>query len=200
MGKPGSICSFSSLITLGLSAFFLWYGLKVSKPKCSLQKFYIPSLNQTLNTTQNPTILFFQLKLQNPNQLKGIYYDDVNVTFLYRPTNNLSLGTFSIPGFYQGHKKKALKDGEMNVSRLDREEVFGAVSNGSAVFRVDLATAVRYKAFLWKTKRHRINVGADLNISSDQNYDIRLTSNSPKTKIPFILFLFFWFCCFNIVL
>ncbi|XP_065864583.1 protein NDR1-like [Euphorbia lathyris] len=183
--KSVSICSScSSLITLGFSGFFIWLALKVSKPKCSLQKFYIPSLNQTLNATGNATF-FFQIKLQNPNRLKGIYYDAVNVTFLYRPTNNQSVGTFSIPGFYQGHRKKALKGGQLNASGIDREAVFREVSNGSAVFRVDLATAVRYKILAWKTKRHRITVGADLNISDQGTFinsdkDIRLTSNSAK--------------------
>lgn len=33
------------------------------------------------------------------------------------------------------------------------------------VFRVELATAVRYKNTFWKTKRHRLVVGADLEVN-----------------------------------
>ncbi|XP_037492481.1 protein NDR1 [Jatropha curcas] len=173
-------CSFT--FTLGLTALFMWLSLRPSKPKCFLQQIYIPTLNQTLNTT-----LFFELKLENTNKDKGVYYDPVNVTFFDSPNRTHLIGNFTIPKFYQGHKKKAMKPGQINDTRLDRKAVLRAVSNGLAVFRVDISTSVRYKILAFATKRHRISVGAYVNISdqgTQVNYNpkkpIRLSSSVDK--------------------
>lgn len=34
-----------------------------------------------------------------------------------------------------------------------------------AVFRVDLVTVIRFKILLWKTKKHRVVVGADFGVN-----------------------------------
>ncbi|KAJ9153717.1 hypothetical protein P3X46_027130 [Hevea brasiliensis] len=173
-------CSF--IFTLGLAALFMWLSLRPSKPKCLLQQFYIPALNKTLNPPGNTT-LFFQLRLENTNKDKGVYYDPVNVTFFDSPNKTHFIGNFTIPNFYQGHKKKATKNGSFNARGLDWEAVSLAVSNGSAVFRVDMATSVRYKIMAWQTKRHRILVGANVIISNqgtlvNPKKGIKLSSNA----------------------
>ncbi|XP_050215853.1 protein NDR1-like [Mercurialis annua] len=194
-------CCCSFIFTLGLTALFLWLSLRVSKPKCSLHKFYIPALNHSLNPRGN-TSLIFQLRLENTNKDKGVYYDPVNVTFFDNPTRNHSIGNFTITKFHQGHKKKATKGGEISLnssSGFDQEAVFRAVSNGSAVFRVDMVTSVKYKIMFWKTKRYKIIVGADVNITtqgsiSDPKKGVRLKSDAAKfgkLGIFWVGFLFF---------
>ncbi|XP_065864581.1 protein NDR1-like [Euphorbia lathyris] len=181
MSNPGGgccrcCCSFT--LTLGLTALFLWLSLRPSKPKCALIKFNIAALNQSLQPPGNTTLIF-QLRLENTNKDKGVNYDPVNVTFYDSPSKNHTVANFIIPKFYQGHKKKASKGGEPNATGLDRSAVLKAISNGSAVFRVDLATSVKYKILFWTTKRYRIMVGADFNISNQINHKkgIKLSSN-----------------------
>ncbi|OAY55046.1 protein NDR1 [Manihot esculenta] len=193
-------CCCSFIFTLGLTALFMWLSLRTSNPKCLLQKFYIPALNKTLNPPKN-TSLFFELRLENTNKDKGVYYDPINVTFFDNPNKNHSIGNFTIQKFYQGHKKKATKGGDFNASGLDVEAISRAISNGSAIFRVDIATAVRYKIMAWKTKRHRITVGADVNINdqgTQVNPDKRIKLSNAEMigssygkTIGILLFLFY---------
>ncbi|KAJ4832437.1 hypothetical protein Tsubulata_017099 [Turnera subulata] len=158
-------CSF--FFTLGLAALFMWLSLRVSSPNCSLEQFYIPSLNQTLNSTRD-TNLTFVVALKNTNKDKGVYYDPVNITFYDSPNRSHSIGNYTIPKFRQGHNKKAMKNGTVETTGLDRQAVFRAVSaNGSAVFRVDLATSVRYRIIFFKTKRHKIRVGGNVEVNGN---------------------------------
>ncbi|XP_044462199.1 protein NDR1-like [Mangifera indica] len=165
--SSGASCSCCSLISFGLAIFYLWANFHLSNPKCSIQDFYLPALNNSLNSADN-SILYFQLKLKNSNKLKGIYYDPVNVTLVNKSNTTTYIGNYVVPKFYQGFRKTAEKDGSVDV---DKEVVKSAVfDNGTAIFGVDLATAVRFKGFFWTTKRHRIRVGADVEVN-DQAYE-----------------------------
>lgn len=190
--QPGGCCRCccSFIFTLGLTALFMWLSLRTDNPTCSIQYFYLPILNKTLNATTNKT-LFFQLKLDNGNKDKGIYYDPVNLTFYDNPNRSHVMGNHTIPGFYQGHKKKAKKDGalEVNTTLVTK----AAYPNGTAYFRVDLATAVRFKIMAWKTKRHKLMVGADVEVTDQGNgkvykKGIKLKSGAPQNK-PYCVLL-----------
>ncbi|KAJ8747519.1 hypothetical protein K2173_009256 [Erythroxylum novogranatense] len=156
-------CCFSFIFTSGLTALFMWLSLRTSSPKCLLQDFYIPALNRTLNTAANTT-LYFHLRLENTNKDKRVYYD---------PSH--SIANYTIPAFRQGHKKKATK---------------AVLVHGSAVFRVDMATSVRYKIMFWKTKREKIMVGADVPVNDqgtlvDAKKGIKLKSDAAKASSCF---------------
>lgn len=61
---------------------------------------------------------------------------------------------------------------------------FGAVSNGSTViFRVDLATRVKFKIMFWYTKRHSLVVGGDVEVNNSgkkmRKKPIKLKSGVP---------------------
>ncbi|KAJ6770554.1 LATE EMBRYOGENESIS ABUNDANT (LEA) HYDROXYPROLINE-RICH GLYCOPROTEIN FAMILY-RELATED [Salix purpurea] len=172
-------CCCSFIFTSGLTALFMWLSLRTTSPACALSKFYIP-----LDQTKNLTTLEFELRLKNTNKDKGVYYDPINVTFFDSPNRSHSIGSSTITKFYQGHKKKATKNGTTNISR---DEVSRAApGNGSTVFWVDLATSVRYKILMFKTKRHRIRVGArfEVNGTISKVYpkDIKLKSNADKIR------------------
>ncbi|KAK9938390.1 hypothetical protein M0R45_015133 [Rubus argutus] len=156
-------CCFSFIFTCGLTALFMWLSLRTSNPKCSIKYFYLPALNQTLNNTTNTT-LYVSLVLNNGNKDKGIYYDNVNLTV---SVPNKSVGNGSVPKFYQGHKKKATKMVSLGPDELNWTAVNGSVnSSGFVQFRVDLATAVRFKILFWRTKRHRLRVGAAVEVNA----------------------------------
>ena len=160
----------------------MWLSLRTSNPKCYIQTFYLPSLNRTLNHTTNST-LSLTLRLENPNKDKGIKYDPLNVTVYDFPNKSHVLGRVSMRGFYQGHKKKASKpdQGTANTS-VALEAVY---DNGTGVFRVDMATAVKFKIMFWYTKKHKIWVGADVVVNASgvmvDHKKIRLKSMAPKT-------------------
>ncbi|KAF9672950.1 hypothetical protein SADUNF_Sadunf11G0097600 [Salix dunnii] len=170
-------CCCSFIFTSGLTALFLWLSLRTTSPACALSKFYIP-----LNQTKNQTTLEFELRLKNTNKDKGVYYDPINVTFFDSPNRSRSIGSSTITKFYQGHKKRATKNG--TIANIDRDELPG---NGStAFFWVDLATSVRYKILMFKTKRHKIRVGAQFAVNGTiikvYPKDIKLKSNADKIR------------------
>lgn len=153
------------LITIGLTALFLWLSLRVDEPKCYLDYIYVPALNKTLNSNsthnKNTTILF-ALKLTNGNKDKGIQYDDVLLSFRVFESVNLTrpLGNATVQRFYQGHQKKATKHGNFSGGGGN----LTAAVAGRMWYRVDYATAVKYKILFWYTKRHRLWGGANVEI------------------------------------
>ncbi|XP_028761743.1 protein NDR1-like [Neltuma alba] len=148
-------CCFSFIVTLGLTALFLWLSLRTHEPKCYVGFFYVPSLNQTLKNPSNSTIVF-TVEFDNGNKDKGIKYDNVNVTFgIFLDRNRTrTIGNSTIEGFYQGHQKNAKKPGfiEIHGGGLNRT----AKVDGKSYFRVDFTTSVKYKILLWYTKRHSL--------------------------------------------
>jgi hypothetical protein len=176
-------CCCNFIFTLGLTALFMWLSLRTSSPNCLLSKFYLP-LDQTSNSS-NLTSLEFELTLKNTNKDKGVYYDPINVTF-YTPNRSHVIGNFTITKFYQGHKKIARKNG--TISNIDRDVVSQAApANGSmALFPVDLATSVRYKILMFKTKRYKIRVEANVEVIATiikvNHKDIKLKSNADKIR------------------
>ena len=159
----------------------MWLSLRTSSPDCLLGKFYIP-----LNQTSNLTTLEFELRLKNTNKDKGVYYDPINVTFFDNPNRSHFIGNFIIPKFYQGHKKKATKK---NISNIDQKVVFQAIPvnrSTTTFFRVDLATSVRYKILMFKTKRDTIRVGLNFEVNGTvikvNPKDLKLKSNANKIR------------------
>ncbi|CAN8258639.1 unnamed protein product [Cochlearia groenlandica] len=147
-------CCFSFIFTAGLTSLFLWLSLRADKPKCTVEEFYVPALNKTSLNSKDNTTLTFMVRFANPNKDQGIYYDDVHLSLT---NNNTFVANYTVPRFYQGHKKKAKKYGF--ARSLNNMTVL------NAVFRVDLETRVRFKILFWKTKRHRIEVGADVEVN-----------------------------------
>ncbi|CAN0899917.1 Protein NDR1 [Linum grandiflorum] len=167
-------CS-SFLLTSGFTALFLWLSLRPSSPKCYLRNFTIPPLNRSLPNPP-PANVSFELRLVNPNVNKGIYYDPVKVSFFRASNRSNPLGNFTIPGFYQGHQKKATKSG---VIVNATGEILRTTD-----FRVEIATRVRYKLIFFKTKRHGIAVGSDFQVNDDgkkvASKDVRLKSGGDR--------------------
>lgn len=71
------------------------------------------------------------------------------------------------------------------ASGLPWAAALDAVSNGSTVsFRVRLATRVKSKIMFWYTKRHRLEVGADVVVNDSgkkvNKKNIKLKSGAPN--------------------
>ncbi|XP_010060430.2 protein NDR1 [Eucalyptus grandis] len=184
MEKNPCQCCCGFIFTCGLSALFLWLTLRVSKPSCSIRQFYLPALNRSLDQPTNATI-FMNVKLSNGNKEKGIYYDPVNLTVFYYGDANRTKWFQTIPKFYQGHQKTAKKDANVATSGVNWTVV--VAKNESSVFRVDLATTVRFKIMVWKTKRYKVIVGANVTLNDQgakdtgkKNKDVKLKSGVGK--------------------
>ncbi|KAL6975311.1 hypothetical protein U1Q18_024107 [Sarracenia purpurea var. burkii] len=155
-GPPGCCrWCFRLILASGFTALFMWLSLRASNPVCSIQDIYVPALNKTANSTDSADI-YFNLKLDNQNNGKGIYYDALNLTFSYAPNTSFPVGNRTFSGFYQGHNK--------NTRRKDWVKTGGVPP--SAVLRVNLETAVRFKIAFWKTKKHKLEVAADVQIDT----------------------------------
>ncbi|KAI3441609.1 uncharacterized protein J3R85_002208 [Psidium guajava] len=174
-------CCCGFIFTLGLTSLFMWLTVRVSKPSCSIEQFYLPALNRSADTPTNTTI-FMNVKLSNGNKDKGIYYDPVNLTVSYFSDANHTKWPRTIPGFYQGHHKTAKKNASVATFGVNWTDV--VAKNESSVFRVDLATAVRFKIMFWKTKRHKLMVGANVTLNQvgakDKKKGIKLKSGVGK--------------------
>lgn len=175
-------CCCSFIFTLGLTALFMWLSLRTSNPKCSVEYFYLPSLNTTLKNPNDATISL-TLKLENTNKDKGIKYDAVKVTVSDSQNRNHVVANVLVPGFYQGHKKKPKKNGTGTANLTVVSQV---VSNkGSGVFWVDLSTSVKFKIMFWYTKRHKIKVGATVTVNATtgvkvEHKGVKLKSMAPR--------------------
>ncbi|TKY66708.1 NDR1 protein [Spatholobus suberectus] len=160
-------CCLSSLVSLGLSALFLWLTFRTEPPKCLLQSLYLPSLNAT-SRHKNDTVVF-QLELQNDNKDKGVKYDAVRLSFALfvdnattRPLANATLGAF-----YQGRGKTARRWGSA-VARGGGVNRTAAAKVGGRVFlRVEFATRVKYKIWMmFYVRRHRLVGGANVEVNA----------------------------------
>ncbi|PIN12651.1 hypothetical protein CDL12_14738 [Handroanthus impetiginosus] len=137
-------------------------------PSFSIQTFYVPPLdgkfmmNQTtLLTSDADSLIFFNLELQNTMWYKGVLYGPVNLTFSYAAANAsaVPIATYRVTGFYQGKGKTARRrDVAVATGAVGwQEATMSALSSGStADFRVDLDTKVKFKNYLWYTRKHRI--------------------------------------------
>ncbi|KAI3717885.1 hypothetical protein L1987_69793 [Smallanthus sonchifolius] len=181
-------CCFSFTLTLGFASLFMWLSLRTSNPILSIQDVYIPALNKTLNSTSYQSI-YLDLKLDNGNKDKGIYYYPINVTLHYINDSiadtGIPISNYTLPGFYQGHNKKARRKSWNETYGVPWEAAVKVVAGGKfAVFRVDLATVIRFKILFWKTKKHRLVLGADFEVNDlgkkERKKGTRLKSGAPE--------------------
>ncbi|AES66886.1 hypothetical protein MtrunA17_Chr2g0319481 [Medicago truncatula] len=190
--KPNSCCSCCSgfIITIGLMALFIWLSLRVDEPKLYIDKIYLPALNKALNTTAKSNTTFtFLLKLVNPNKDKGIQYDPIHLNFTFYNTLNttLPLGNVTVNGFYQGHEKKAKKNGVVEAGVKNLTASVKGVVDGKVYLRVDYITAVKYKILVWYTKRDRLWGGANVEIGDSGEKmgkkSVRLGGKEPRVIV-----------------
>ncbi|KAL2457918.1 Protein NDR1 [Forsythia ovata] len=93
----------------------------------------------------------------------GVLYDTINLTFSYGLNPSLPIGKYTLPGAYQGHKKTAHRRDIVPTHRVNWDDAFAAILNGSkVVFRVDLAGKVKFKRFFSYSRTKALVVGADV--------------------------------------
>ncbi|KAL8226489.1 hypothetical protein R6Q57_016321 [Mikania cordata] len=184
-------CCFSFTLTLGLTSLFMWLSLRTSNPILSIQDIYIPALNKTLNSTADQRI-YLDLKLDNGNKDKGIFYDTLNISLHYQTNDSnaiigVPISNYTLWGFYQGHNKNARRKNWLDTYGVPWDAAVEVIAGGKlAVFRVDLTTVIRFKILFWKTKKHRLVVGTDFGVN-DMGKKERRKGTRLKSGVPEML-------------
>lgn len=148
------------IVSLGIVALVLWLSFRTTKPKCSINDFYVPGLDKSVNNNNNNATrrnnnLSFQLNLKNEMKDKAVRYDDITLKFYYGTNTSYPIGNFTVEGFKQGKDKELFKSGMIETHNMPWDAALKAVTNGSkAIFRVDVSSRIRYKITFWYTKRH----------------------------------------------
>lgn len=176
MSECGGLCRWcvGFLFSLGLAALFLWLTLRPSTPSL-----FINDLSLS-NTT-----LDFHLRLKNDNKDKGVYYDNITLSFFFPANSSRPLGpNVTFPAFYQGHGKKANRYDSVPADR-------GSLPpNGTAAeFEVRLETRVRYKIWGFKTARHRLKLHKEVRVDEQgkkvgkKGAELR-SAGPPRRRLP----------------
>lgn len=198
-GGGCSRCCCSFIITSGFTALFMWLSLRTSKPTCSIEKFYVPALNATDSSAaarSNHTI-YFDLKLANGMKDKGVHYANISFSFFYHnASSTVPIANYTVREFYQGHKKSTHRRDLVAVTGVPWAAAQEAVSNGTARFKVRLATRVKFKILFWYTQRHGMEVNGEIPVDSTGNKvnkkNVKLKSGAPDlTLAPLLILSFF---------
>ncbi|KAL2457919.1 Protein NDR1 [Forsythia ovata] len=101
--------------------FFIFLGLhaQLYKPNFYIQNIYVPALSRSDKSydSRSNNLIFFDLDIENSMTIKGVHYDNINLTFYYGPNTSHPIGNYTVPGFYQG-------EGE-NTARRDVVVTYG---------------------------------------------------------------------------
>lgn len=176
MSGCGGLCRWclGFLFSLGLVVLFLWLTLRPATPSL-----FINDLSLS-NTT-----LAFLLRLKNENKDKGVYYDNITLSFFFPANSPRPLGPdVTFPAFYQGHGKKANRNDSLQADR-------GSLPpNGTAAeFEVRLATRVRYKIWGFKTTRHGLKLHGKVRVDEQgkkvgkKGVELR-SAGTPLRRLP----------------
>ncbi|POO00368.1 Protein NDR [Trema orientale] len=197
-GKPGARCGccLALFIVPGITlVMFLWSILHPGNPTFSIEKTRFPAVlkfdHKGLNNSSsssgqlNDTTISLQLTLYNGNRIEGIHYDNVNLNLSYVFTNPNARGHplrreyspidhTTIPAFYQGHRKRAISWVDFSAKKVNWTEVRGLLysTNNTLIFRLDLATTMRFMINEWNTKTRELIVGANVEISYSGYYQV----------------------------
>ena len=139
-------------------------------PSVHLDQLFVPTLNSTGNLTKT---IYINLRLNNRNQVTGVYYDDplyVNITFFPKDQNtSISLGEYGMHGFYQGNGKGKRIMGPLLTRGLPHVIADGGVQRTQlpvGFFRVDFMANVRHKVDGYH-QRHRLLLSANVEFNGN---------------------------------
>ncbi|PIA30609.1 hypothetical protein AQUCO_05500138v1 [Aquilegia coerulea] len=190
-------CKFIWLIIMFFYGTLIFmFGIGFNEPTFSIERFYVPALDNISNDTLNPFI-FVDLQLINPNDQQTVHYSALNVSIFYGQQNKSSpillpnVAVVSIPGFNQESSDIAHRLEMVTATGVDWETARQEVLNGTTVFQVDLQTKLRYEQFIWKTKRFSIMVGGDVKVNDQgsmvktKKKGVKLTSGSIRHVVHF---------------
>ncbi|CAD5179085.1 unnamed protein product [Musa acuminata subsp. malaccensis] len=196
LGSHG-LCRFCLIFLLTIVFLVLLFYLTYRPIK---PRYYLTAFSLLLNSSSSSSssapgagaaVASFELAIKNRNKELGVYHDDLGLSLSLPPFNSSSSATAVVPGFYQGHQRTASKAGFFILSSSSSSKrPWPAVANGSAVLRIAVESAVRYKAVAWRSRRHRVSLAAEVAIDGEGKKTadrIRFHSCAPRVycDVPF---------------
>ncbi|KAI3745443.1 hypothetical protein L1987_58555 [Smallanthus sonchifolius] len=164
------ICSvfLSLLFIVGLITFILWLSLRPHRPRFHINEFSIPSLAQDNGFASAQAT--FNVTARNPNLNIGIYYDTMHIT-LYYQNQNIGGEPFLVP-FYQEPKNSTILSDTLSGTKLVVDEArwaqfVAARMHGLVSFRLEVATAIRFKVAGWESKKHKMHANCEIGVGPD---------------------------------
>ncbi|GKA57041.1 NDR1/HIN1-like protein 26 [Tanacetum coccineum] len=164
------ICSvfLSLLFIVGLITFILWLSLRPHRPRFHINEFSIPSITQDNGFASAQAI--FNVTMRNSNLNIGIYYDTVHVT-LYYQNQNIG-GKPLLDPFYQSPKNTTSLIGTLAGTSLVVDQARWAQfvadrMRGFVSFRLEVASAIRFKVATWESKKHTMHANCDIGVGAD---------------------------------
>ncbi|KAL1830066.1 hypothetical protein ACET3Z_008478 [Daucus carota] len=147
----------------------------------SIEDYYIAAVKSSDGSNLNQSIIYFKLNLNNDDEATGVYYDNFNLTFSYYTTEGdiVPVANYTIPGFRQGREAETDRKGYVVTPRgITWQEISNvSVSSDVVVFRVDLASAVRFRHYITGIKSKRLRTMAWCNVEVD-----RITGKKKSNK------------------
>ncbi|KAL8228198.1 hypothetical protein R6Q57_015803 [Mikania cordata] len=164
------ICSvfLSLLFIVGLITFILWLSLRPHRPRFHIHEFSIPSLAQDNGFASAQAT--FNVTARNPNLNIGIYYDPMHVTLYFQ---NQNIGEDQLlSAFYQSPKNSTvlydtLSGPHFVVDEARWGQFVAARMRGLVTFRLEVASAIKFKIAGWESKKHKIHVNCDIGVGPD---------------------------------
>jgi hypothetical protein len=180
---PCGICAFGVVIfgicaaVFGIISFF-YSTISVALPKCSVVGFYVPALNKTIVGTNASDVISFTISFKDSNNMKGVQYSPVNLTFYYGSDNSFLVGNYVVPSFYQasilarGASYFPIeKSSVVSTHDVPWKAARDLTRNGSTVsFRVGLDTTVRNKYMdMILNRKRKMTLGATVKVDDSGN-------------------------------
>ncbi|KAJ0966100.1 hypothetical protein J5N97_027238 [Dioscorea zingiberensis] len=173
-------CCTKLVLGLGLTTLILYLTYHPIRPRFFITAFSLTSGNLTAT---------YSLEIENKNRQIAVLHDPITLS-VSLPPGNLTAFADPIAAFHQGHAKTADFDGSVS---LPAGTWTSAVANVSAVVRVSVSSAFRYKVLAWKTRHHTVDVGGDVAVDKEgrkiAEKGIRLSSASLTPLSAFLVLL-----------
>ncbi|KNA23693.1 hypothetical protein SOVF_022820 [Spinacia oleracea] len=185
-------CCGACIIPLAGIGVLIWILVSSKLPSFYVDQFSVFSRQENTNSSVHNYTIHYDLRIRNSrnNDNMGIYYDALNITFYYKPIVNgfpVEIGDATFSPFYLRRYRGTNRVGSIETRGVRWENNM----TPPAIFRVELLTAVRYRKPLWKGKRHRLMIGADLKVNDQGNLvnrGVKLKSNARRNdKLRFEL-------------
>ncbi|KAF8035771.1 hypothetical protein BT93_C1713 [Corymbia citriodora subsp. variegata] len=164
------VCSIflSLLLIFGIITFIMWLSLRPHRPRIFIHDFSVPGLSQE-NGFENAEIAF-NVTLRNSNQHIGIFYDAMDGSVFYKDQKIGSRSLFSET--HQDPKTTTIVSGAfsgatLTVTSQHWMEFLADRAAGSVTFRLDLASAIRFKVSTWTSRTHRMHASCPVAVGAN---------------------------------
>uniref|UniRef100_A0A1D1ZK44 Uncharacterized protein At1g08160 n=1 Tax=Anthurium amnicola TaxID=1678845 RepID=A0A1D1ZK44_9ARAE len=150
------IIGISVLLLVGFATFILWLVLRPHLPEFAVTSASVSSFRLSAST-QLSADFNLTLSVRNRNKKMGIFYDRVQAAVFYR--QDPIAGT-SLPPFYQGKGDSTVLPARLAAvaEYVDPDLTKDRAVAGAVDFDVKVMAWVRFRAGVWRTRRHVMRV------------------------------------------